>query len=301
MGRSRLFGTSIAVLCLLAGCTGKATPTAVSASPVATHVPAPAGTLGFDTAAAVKAAVPASVDAFIRGSHRNGAVGVVGIAIKDQVTGVTVSINDQLVTQTASIVKVDILATRLLQHQQQGTAMSANEKRLAYVMITQSDNNAATALFRADGRASGLARANRKFGMVQTVPNSAWGVTHTRPADQLRLLQSITDPNGPLTAGNRAYLLGLMTKVEAGQRWGVPAAAGPHATAVYVKNGWETFSQWGGMWGINTIGRIEEPGHDWLIAALTRNNGSAARAEAFVGKLCALAVDGLRTQTTIPD
>jgi beta-lactamase class A len=272
---------------------------AVGAASAASAVPAAPASLGFDLGEAVRAAVPASVGAFIRGSHRSGAVGVVGVSVRDQVTGVTISINDQLETQTASIVKVDILATRLLQHQQQGTRMSAGEKRLAYVMITQSDNNAATALFAADGRAGGLARANKKFGMVQTVPNSRWGVTHTRPADQLRLLQAITDPAGPLTDANRAYLLDLMTKVEAGQRWGVPAAAGPQTTAVYVKNGWETFSQWGGMWGINTIGRLEEPGHDWLIVALTRNNASETRAQAFVGKLCALAVAGLRMQTAV--
>lgn len=281
--------------CLISGHTAE--PVAAPAAQTATQ-PATAVSIGLDLQTVISAAVPAELTAFVKGEHRAGAVGIVGITVLDQTTGASVAINDQLYTQTASIVKVDILATRLLQHQQQGTSMTAHEKTLAFAMITQSDNDAASALFALDGKASGLAKANQTFGLTETTPNSSWGITHTHPADQLRLLKVISDPSGPLSASNQTYLLTLMTKVEAGQRWGVPVAAGPDATKVYVKNGWDTFDQFGDQWGINSIGRIVEPGHDWLVAALSRNNSSEGRAEKFLGALCALAVDGLRLETT---
>src|SRR5438045_2485393 len=79
-----------------------------------------------------------------------------GVAVLDRTTGAAISANGDKTFQTASIVKFDILATRLYQHQHAGTSMTANERALAFKMITQSDNNAATALFGLDNRASGL-------------------------------------------------------------------------------------------------------------------------------------------------
>jgi beta-lactamase class A len=282
---------------LLGGCFEDSSPTSATGPVAATATqPATAVSIGINAETVMSAALPAELEAYIKYQHQAGAVGVVGITVLDQATGASVSVNDGLETQTASIMKVDILATRLLQHQDQGTGLTSHEKSLAFVMITKSDNSAATALFQADGGVSGVTKANRAFGLTDTQPNFRWGVTHTKPADQLRLLKSITDENGPLTTANRKYLLSLMSQVEPDQRWGVPAAAGPGSTA-YVKNGWDTFDQYAHQWGINTIGRIVEPGHDFLIVALSRNNPGENRAERFLGTLCKMAVDGLRQLT----
>src|SRR5207248_274855 len=83
---------------------------------------------------------------------------------------------------TASVVKMDILATVLYQNQKAGRQLSATQKALATKMITASDNDAATALWNSAGGAGGVATANRAFGLTQTKPNYAWGMTTTTPA-----------------------------------------------------------------------------------------------------------------------
>jgi beta-lactamase class A len=250
--------------------------------------------IGFNVQTVVKAALPAELTAYVkaRGGHA-------GVAVLDRATGVTISINGSRTFQTASIVKFDILATRLYQHQSSNTSMSSNEKNLAFKMITQSDNAAATSLFALDGRASGLTAANRVFGLKATHVASAWGLTHTTPADQIRLLTSVMDPKGPITEANRDYLLSLMSKVEPDQRWGVPAAATPAATGVYNKNGWDTMTAYGGQWGDNSIGRIIEPGHDWLVAVMSNYNRTDNTGHALDGKIATLAVGGLRFEALL--
>jgi beta-lactamase class A len=252
---------------------------------------ASAESIGFDVQRVVNAALPAELTTYIRGRGGNAAVSVL-----DRATGAAVSINANRTFQTASIVKFDILATRLYQHQNSKTSMSSAEKNLAFKMITQSDNNAASALFALDGRVAGLTAANQTFGLKATHVASAWGLTHTTPADQVRLLTSVMDPKGPITESNRNYLLSLMSKVESDQRWGVPAAATPAATGVYNKNGWDTMTAYGGQWGDNSIGRIIEPGHDWLVAVMSNYNRTDKAGHTLDGKIATLAVGGLRFQ-----
>ncbi|MFD0392492.1 serine hydrolase [Streptomyces nogalater] len=78
---------------------------------------------------------------------------------------------------TASIVKVDILAALLLQAQDAGRPLSKTERDLAEPMIRRSDNAAADALWRRIGRASGLAAANERLGLTSTTggPGGRWG------------------------------------------------------------------------------------------------------------------------------
>jgi beta-lactamase class A len=250
--------------------------------------------IGFDVNGVVNAALPAQLTTYIKGRG-----GHAGVAVVDRTSGATISINANRTFQTASIVKFDILATRLYQHQRSNTSMSSSEKSLAFKMITQSDNNAASALFAMDGRASGLTAANQVFGLKATHVGSAWGLTHTTPTDQLRLLTSVMDPNGPITESNRNYLLSLMSRVESDQRWGVPAAATSAATGVYNKNGWDTMTAYGGQWGDNSIGRIIEPEHDWLVAVMSNYNRTDNAGHALDGKIATLAVGGLRFQAQL--
>jgi hypothetical protein len=69
---------------------------------------------------------------------------------------------------------------------------------------------------------------------------------------------------------------------------------------VYVKNGWVNMSDYGHMQGDNSIGRIVEPGHDWLVAVMSNYNRSDAAGEALLGQLAQLAVSGLRAETAAP-
>jgi beta-lactamase class A len=280
----------------LTGCLGDTN----SAAPTATTATQPpvAVSLGVDAHALVTAAVPAEINAYLKGTGERA-----GVAVLDRSTGLTLTVQPHLDFQTASIMKVDILATRLLQHQKSGTSMSGNEKSLAFAMITESDNNAASALYTLDGQQGGVGAANKKFGMSETAPHGGgkWGMTVTTPSDQLALLTAIMDPNGPLNTASRNYLLNLMSHVDKAQDWGVPAAATSTATDVYVKNGWDTIDAQGGLWGINSIGRIIEPGHDWLVATLSSNHRTMNSGVKVVEQLSKLAVGGLRLEASLSE
>jgi beta-lactamase class A len=219
------------------------------------------------------------------------------LALLDLTTGERIGYQDSVQFETASIVKVDILSTLLYQRQQAGGGLSTSQKATATKMITQSDNDAATSLWNQIGATSGLAAANRVFGLTQTVPgtNGQWGLTKTTASDQIRLLQMLTNASGPLNQTSRDYVLGLMNKVESGQRWGVPDAAAKQSTAVYVKNGWLSRSTENYEWIINSIGRIVEPGHDWLVCVLSSYHPSMSAGVTQVEHAADLAVNGLRS------
>jgi beta-lactamase class A len=174
---------------------------------------------------------------------------------------------------TASIAKVDILATLLLERQNSGAkGLSAGQRALATRMIEASDNACANQLFRQAGGASGLTRANRSFGMTGTsVHEPRWGLTTTTVGDQLRLLQQVFTSRSALDASSRAYLQGLMAQVEADQNWGVRAAADGHYA---LKNGW--LPRPDDTWTVNSIGSVLHHGHLLLIAVLTDKDPSEA-------------------------
>src|SRR5262249_57937354 len=127
----------------------------------------------------------------------------------------------------ASIVKAAILAVLLLQLQQAGASIGAADRQLADLMIEDSDNAAASALWNAVGGGPGLEAGNAALGLKQTVPGPGgyWGLTTTTVTDQLRLLADLTSARSPLSAAARDYELSLMRNVEAGQNWGVTRGA----------------------------------------------------------------------------
>lgn len=177
---------------------------------------------------------------------------------------------------TASIVKVDILAALLLRHQEAGTRLSAREKAYATTMIENSDNTSASALWDIIGKASGLDAANEKFGLTGTQggDGALWGLTRTTAADQLTLLQQVFGDDSELSEASRSYLRELMGQIEADQRWGVSAAADGSGWA--LKNGWLPRSTTG-LWDINSIGRVTVDGRAYLVAVLSNGNTTQAK------------------------
>jgi beta-lactamase class A len=167
--------------------------------------------------------------------------------------------------ETASIVKLDILATLLREEQGRG-GLSAEETGLAAGMIETSDNDDATALWNLEGGAPAVLAFDRAAGMGQTTPNAYWGHTTTTARDQLRLLRRIMLPNRLLTRSSRRYAYELMRHVIPSERWGVSAGAGPRAT-VALKNGW--FPRSGGGWQVNSIGEVAGSGRRYLLAVMT--------------------------------
>jgi beta-lactamase class A len=182
---------------------------------------------------------------------------------------------------TASIVKVDILAALLLRHQEAGTRLSEREKAYATTMIENSDNASASALWDAIGRAAGLDAANETFGLTGTEggDGALWGLTRTTAADQLTLLRQVFGDDSKLSEASRSYLRTLMGRIAADQRWGVSAAADGSGWA--LKNGWLPRSTTG-LWDVNSIGRVTAAGHPYLVAVLSNGNTTQAQGISLV-------------------
>ncbi|MFD5257149.1 serine hydrolase [Streptomyces bobili] len=207
----------------------------------------------------------------------------VSVAVLDVGSGLS-AVHGTGAFDTASIVKVDILAALLLQAQDAGRHLTAGEKTYATAMIENSDNDSATALWNSVGGAAGLDAANERFGLTGTEGGDGllWGLTRTTAADQLTLLRQVfgTDSTGSeLSEASRTYLQGLMGRIAAGQRWGVSAVADGSSWA--LKNGWLPRTATG-LWDVNSIGRVTSGGHDYLVAVLSDGNATQAKGIALV-------------------
>ncbi|WP_369168064.1 serine hydrolase [Streptomyces sp. R28] len=198
---------------------------------------------------------------------------------------------------TASIVKVDILAALLLQAQDAGRELTATEKSYAADMIENSDNTAASALWRAIGKAEGLDTANARLGLTDTEGGDGmyWGLTQTTAADQLTLLRQVFGEDSELSARSRAYLRELMGGIAVDQQWGVSAAADGSGWA--LKNGWLPRTATG-LWDINSIGRVTVDGHDYLVAALSDGNSTKAKGVSLIEAAAEAAVSVFAGETS---
>lgn len=214
----------------------------------------------------------------------------VSVAVLDLESGDSASYGDGAF-DTASIVKVDILAALLLRAQDEGRQLTATEKSYATAMIENSDNASASELWRTIGKAEGLDAANERFGLTGTEggDGALWGLTQTTAADQLRLLLQVFGENedSELSEASRTYLRGLMGQIAVGQQWGVSAAADGSGWA--LKNGWLPRTATG-LWDINSVGRVTADGHDYLVAALSDGNATQAKGISLIEAAAVAAV-----------
>jgi hypothetical protein len=270
-----------------------ASPSAPPSATASTRTPAPstatprasAPTAALTTAA--QAAFSSAVEAVVTSQPGHGAA-----AVTDLTTGAEASFSDNgHLFDTGSIVKLDILATLLYQHQQAGTTMTSSQKSNATTMIENSDNDAANDLFFAEGGVAAITAANKVFGLTGTDVAYHWGTTTTDPAQQMILLKQVFTSDSVLTATSRAYIQGLMSKVESDQRWGVSAAASP-GTSYMLKNGWLPDSDTG-RWTVNSIGEVTYDGHLLLIAVQTDNNSEMSIGVDFAQQIAAAAAKSL--------
>jgi hypothetical protein len=207
------------------------------------------------------------------------------VTIVDHKAGTTFSYAGDQSFDSASVVKVDILAALLLQARREGRSLTSAEQSLADVMIRNSDNDAASTLWDEIGDAQGLQVANRAFGLTATDPgqDGYWGLTTTTTNDQVRLLDAVASPTGPLGPAN-GVLLNLMGEVESDQTWGVSAAGRPGDSTI-LKNGWLSLDDDGGLWEVNSIGRITGDGTDVTIAVMSCGTSDLDDGIALVEKI----------------
>ena len=66
------------------------------------------------------------------------------------------------------------------------------------------------------------------------------------------------------------------------------------ASPITSKSGWLASVTDRGRWIVNSVGRIIEPGHDWLVAVLSDHNPTEGGGIGTVEHLATTAVAGLR-------
>ncbi|EST25254.1 serine hydrolase [Streptomyces roseochromogenus] len=201
-----------------------------------------------------------------------GRKGTVALGLYDRGTGTTCTLRATSSYDSASTVKVTVLATLLWDAKKHNRYLTDTEASLAKAMITKSDNDATTKLWKQLGmtKINGFLAA---AGMTKTVPgaNGYWGLTQENVTDEQKLLQLVTAKNSVLSDNSRAYILKLMGQVVSAQRWGTPAGA-PSTVSVHVKNGWLQRSAHG--WRVHSLGTFDGTGHDYMMSVLSQDNST---------------------------
>jgi beta-lactamase class A len=206
------------------------------------------------------------------------------VAVLDKKTGRKFSYRGTKTYDTASVVKVQVLACLLMTAQDKNRDLTSTELALAKRMIRLSDNDATTSLFNKLGKNPAVQACDKRLGLTQTKVNSAWGLTRTTVDDQVKLLSQLVSTSSPLDADSRKLAFTLMNSVDKSQDWGVPAAART-GDVFTVKNGWDTRTADGGKWVVNSVGRITGPSTDVSIAVLSHDHTSMAAGITVVEKV----------------
>ncbi|MCX5133052.1 class A beta-lactamase-related serine hydrolase [Streptomyces sp. NBC_00340] len=244
---------------------GVIVPFAVAAAPAAA---APAPTVSCTSG---KAGLAAKLQKDITAALA-GRKGTVAVGLYDRGTKTTCTLRSTSAFDSASVVKVTVLATLLWDAKKHNRYLTSRETSLATAMITQSDNNATTSLWKQLGttKVKGFLTA---AGMTETKPGADgyWGLTQITVRDEQKLLALLTAKNSVLSDNARAYVLKLMGKVISSQRWGTPAGA-PSSVTVHVKNGWLSRATNG--WRVHSVGTFSGGGHDYTMTVLTQGNST---------------------------
>ncbi|MGW3814585.1 serine hydrolase [Streptomyces sp. NPDC005046] len=198
--------------------------------------------------------------------------GTVAVGLYDRTTKTTCTLRATTSFDSASTVKVTVLAALLWDAKKHNRYLTSTETSLATAMITKSDNAATSKLWQQLGltKIKGFLTA---AGMTKTTPGAGgyWGLTQINVTDEQKLLKLVTAKNTVLSDNSRAYILKLMGKVISSQRWGTPAGA-PSTVAVHVKNGWLSRST--NAWRVHSLGTFNGGGHDYMISVLTHGNST---------------------------
>ncbi|MBT2228505.1 serine hydrolase [Nonomuraea sp. NEAU-A123] len=283
------------LLALVAGVSGCANGGAAAAPRAVTVAPERLPEGGASGAAAMRVGNAAQLPKTARQAldqaldhYLQGRPGRTAVSVQDLTTGVRYAFHEERSFMLASVAKVDILLALLLRAQREHRQLDAHERALADRMIRFSDNECAHDLYVAIGGQAGLTRTLHRLGVRDTRPGTGrfWGSTRSNPSDQVKVLGVLTDPDGPVSAANRRYALGLMSSVTPNQAWGVSAAGGQ----VALKNGWLPAEAHGGLWTINSVGRLLVADHELLIAVLSERSPDMPTGIATVERVAGLAV-----------
>lgn len=134
---------------------------------------------------------------------------------------------------SASLVKAMLLTAYLNQGGVRGRRLHPADRRLLGPMIRVSDNDAAAAVYERIGSGA-LARLAGRAGMTNFETNPVWGGCQVTARDQARFFYRL---RSLLPKRHRSYALGLLARIVAAQRWGIPRVS-PPGWRVHFKGGW---------------------------------------------------------------
>ncbi|PNG21193.1 serine hydrolase [Streptomyces cahuitamycinicus] len=198
--------------------------------------------------------------------------GTVAVGLYDRSTKTTCTLRASSAYDSASVVKVTVLATLLWDAKKTNRYLTDRESTLAKAMITKSDNAATSTLWKQLGMTK-IKNFLKAAGMTQTKPgaNGYWGLTQITVTDEQKLLKLLTAKNAVLSDNSRSYILKLMGQVVSSQRWGTPYGV-PSGVTVAVKNGWLQRSSNG--WRVHSVGAFKGGGHDYVMTVLSHGNST---------------------------
>ncbi len=225
----------------------------------------------------------------------------VSVAAYDDTTGAMISAGARAGMRTASLAKLQLLETLLLQRDRAGTQLDDSQTATVTRMIENSDNNAADDVFADIGGRERVMELEPALGLSpsRTVPGPGyyWGLTRTSAPQQLQLLKNLVRPTSPLSVASRKLALTLMRNVEDDQRWGVPAIADDSSVAA-VKNGWlavddDDYDESEGAWAVNSAGIVTVEGHRLLVVVMTQHDADFDAGISLVQQFAAAAADAI--------
>lgn len=200
-----------------------------------------------------------------------------GVFVEDLRTGGTWSFNDGYTSQSASMAKPMIVSMAL--RKARPADLPPDMITNAVLAITQSNNDAATALWNYAGPAGYTALA-KALGMTHTHLDEAkadqWSWTWTTPADQVKLVKALQErKSDALSFGEAKFVYDQMGDVIADQTWGVgqPKFDSDDVNLkveVHLKNGWVQFKSTDNLWAVNSMGSVEGRGRAYRMCVMTR-------------------------------
>ena len=200
-----------------------------------------------------------------------------GVFVEDLRTGGTWSFNDGYTSQSASMAKPMIVSMAL--RKARPADLSADLITDAVLAITQSNNDAATALWTYAGHA-GYTDLAKALGMADTHLDEGkpdqWSWTWTTPADQVKLVKALQERNTEaLTFAEAKFVYDQMGDVIPDQTWGVgvPRVVSSDVNLkvdVHLKNGWVQFKSTDNLWAVNSMGSVEGQGRKYRMCVMTR-------------------------------
>jgi hypothetical protein len=268
---------------------------ATAATAVAGATPAPPAIPVTEYAREPLAALSPEAAAFLAGRPGLVTVGVVVPARR-----VIYVANPDTAVQTASVIKVAIMMDVLARAAAEGRAVSDGELALLTPMITNSDNDSATALWNAVGGGEGLSAYLARIGVagIEPNPSDCWGASKATGAGVATLLGRLAFDD-VLPAPERAIALELLAHVDPAQRWGAIAGTPsetPDGTMIGVKDGWypADCGWWAGSTAIVIPGPTAPPGAAaYSLAVMTAQHPTLEDAVATIEGVAALVHDAL--------